>query len=230
MGTVRSTTGPRRHIKVIKFQPQQLRCYLVAGTQDVNNSKEQLVTKVHQALTAGITMFQYREKGKSNLNTAEREQTAQQLKELCHSYQVPFVVDDDIDLAVKVGADGIHVGQNDEQIQRVLKQAGKHQFVGYSCNTLKEIDRANQLGVDYIGSGPVFPTQSKADADPAIGTKKLHQLVQRSRHPLVAIGGIAEDNLSAIAQTDCRGIATISMIMQSPDIAQTVKKVLEIFD
>jgi len=210
----------------IKFSPTQLQAYFVCGSQDV--AEGQLTTVVAQALRAGITAFQFRDKGTSHLTVKERLDVGQKLHQLCSAYQVPFIVDDDVDLALALQADGIHVGQTDQQIQQVLSRVGNRLFVGFSCSTPAEVAQANQLAqLSYIGSGPVFPTGSKADADPVIGLAGLAQLVQLSRHPVVAIGGITEAQLPEITQTGASGSAVISLLTQSTDIAKTVQKMLQ---
>lgn len=214
---------------MMRFEPDMLRCYLVGGSQDTDHDPAQLRKRVSAALDAGITMFQYREKGSSTLDASGRRQLAQELMQMCHQHRVPFVIDDDVALAQDLGADGIHVGQDDEKIQQVLAQVGSQMMVGYSCSTLAEVQRANHLGVDYVGSGPIYPTISKADADPVVGVAGLTRLVTASWHPIVAIGGIAEDNLSRVASSHCSGVATISMILRSADITATVHRVLQTF-
>lgn len=214
---------------MMRFHPDMLRCYLVGGSQDTNHDPQQLLQAVKQALQAGITMYQYREKGSSNLSPQARLTLGQQLEQLCHHYDVPFIIDDDVALAQRLGADGVHVGQDDEKIQQVIAQVGSQMMIGYSCSTEAEVQQANHLGIDYVGSGPVYPTMSKADADPVIGVDGLKRLVATSWHPVVAIGGIAEDNLKHVATSHCSGIATISMILQSRDIGATVQHVLKTF-
>lgn len=212
-----------------RFKPDMLRCYLVGGSQDTHHDPQQLLDDVNQALQAGITMYQYREKGSSKLSPQEKLSLGKQLQQLCRQHNVPFVIDDDVALAQKLGADGVHVGQDDEKIQQVIAQVGSQMMIGYSCSTQAEVQRANHLSVDYVGSGPVYPTTSKADADPVIGVDGLTKLVATSWHPIVAIGGIAEDNLQRVATSHCSGIATISMILQSADIGATVRHVLDEF-
>lgn len=214
---------------MMRFNPDMLRCYLVGGSQDTNHDPQQLLDDVKQALAAGITMFQYREKGSSRLSGQEKLALGQQLMHLCRQHNVPFIIDDDVALAQQLGADGVHVGQDDEKIQQVIAQVGSQMMIGYSCSTEAEVQRANHLGVDYVGSGPVYPTMSKADADPVIGVDGLTKLVETSWHPIVAIGGIAEDNLQHVAGSQCSGVATISMILQSQDIDATVQHVLNVF-
>ncbi|MCZ3394226.1 thiamine phosphate synthase, partial [Enterococcus faecium] len=119
--------------------------------------------------------------------------------------------DDYVDLALAIHAEGIHVGQKDEKIESVLKRVQGSMIVGLSCNTEAQVKRANQLdGIDYLGTGTVFETISKADAGAALGVAKLQELVELSRYPIVAIGGITLDNLPQTMATGVKGFAAIS--------------------
>lgn len=208
----------------LPFESGMLRSYFIAGTQDIKDKHKTLEEVVKQALEAGITAFQYREKGPTSLTGDAKAKMAQALRELCADYQVPFIVDDDVALAVQTNADGVHVGQKDERVTQVLKEIGETMFVGLSCDTKAQIEIANQTaGISYIGSGPVYPTGSKADADPVIGVDGLANLVKVSQLPVVAIGGITEENIQELPKTGVAGTAVISMIAQSDDVFRTVK-------
>lgn len=153
---------------MMKFAPNILKFYLVGGSQDVGKDPDHFLYDVETALAAGVTAFQYREKGGSRLDHAATVKMATRLRNLTRQYRVPYFIDDDEELALQVGADGVHVGQKDQRIETVIRWAAGKLMIGYSCNTAAEIARANQLpAVDYVGAGPVFPTNSKADADPA---------------------------------------------------------------
>lgn len=207
-----------------------LQAYLVGGTQDTHYNPTEFLQKVELAMQSGITAFQYREKGDSRLTRQERLEMAQRLRKLTHHYHIPYFIDDNEKLALQVGADGAHVGQKDQRIETVIRRAAGKLMIGYSCNTPSEIKRANQLtAVDYVGAGPVFPTNSKADADPVLGLTKLHQLVQVSHHPIVAIGGLNPNNVKTTAKTGVVGGAVISMILQSENIPQTVNQLRHAF-
>jgi thiamine-phosphate pyrophosphorylase len=209
----------------LEFEPAQLRAYFVCGTQDVVG--RDLETVVQTALDAGITAFQYRDKGASQLTAAQRLTLGERLRQRCADAHVPFIVDDDVELALGLQADGIHVGQSDDRVTQVIERVPGQLFVGLSCSTLAEIKVANQIdGIAYIGSGPIFPTNSKDDADPVVGLAGLRELVAASQRPIVAIGGITVDQLPAIAATGAAGAAVISMLAQSPDMAATVKAML----
>lgn len=214
----------------MNFSPQMLQVYLVGGTQDTGNDPQRFLTAVEDAMRAGITAFQYREKGSSKLNDQQKLQLANRLRKLTRQYDIPLFIDDDEQLALAVDADGVHVGQKDQRIEAVIKHAGGKLIIGYSCNTPAEIKKANQLSpVDYLGIGPVFPTKSKADADPALGVDYLHQLTQLSKHPTVAIGGITRDNMQATLQSGVNGLAVISLILGSQNITETVQAMRQLY-
>lgn len=205
----------------MKFNAQQLGVYFVAGTQDVP-AGERLTDILAIAIAAGITAFQYREKGPHALTGARRESLGRQLRQQCSVANIPFFVDDDLQLALTLEADGIHVGQTDQAIEKVI-QSAPNLIIGYSCHTPSQIAHANQLAnIDYIGSGPIYPTVSKADADPAIGVTGLTNLVALSRVPVVAIGGINLQNVDQVATSGCAGTAIISAITQANDIRGVV--------
>lgn len=201
----------------------------MAGTQDLHHSPSALLLRVEEALQGGITAFQFREKGSSNLDEAAKVKLGREIKQLCKSYGVPLFVDDDVKLAQHIHADGIHVGQKDQRIEQVLAEVGNQMMVGYSCNTTEQVAHANKLPVDYIGVGPIYPTNSKADADPAIGPQQLQELVRLSKHPVVAIGGINDQNISEVANTHCAGAAVISYLANNNDLGEAIDQMKTAF-
>ncbi|WP_461240540.1 thiamine phosphate synthase [Paucilactobacillus sp. N302-9] len=210
----------------MKFNAEMLKAYLVGGTQDLGDPSA-FLPKIEALMKAGITAFQLREKGTSRLNEDERYELALQCKQLTTKYQIPLIIDDDFPLAIKIQADGVHVGQKDRRVEAVIDAVGDDMFVGYSCNTAAEIRVANQLPqVAYVGSGPIYPTNSKADADPAIGTTGLKNLLEVSDKPIVAIGGITEKNVPDVLATGVSGISSISMFLNSANIEKTMQIVL----
>lgn len=213
----------------VTFEPGLLRAYFVAGSQDVpgQDLREVLATM----LTAGITAFQYRDKGNSQLTPDQRLALGKELRDQCHAASVPFIVDDDVEMALALHADGIHVGQSDQKIQQVIQEvSGQNMFVGLSCSTAAEVAAANQLtGVDYLGSGPIFPTTSKDDADPVIGVAGLQQLVTQANVPIVAIGGITVESLAAVAATGAAGVAVITLLTRSTSPASDVAAMRQAF-
>lgn len=201
----------------VTFEPGLLRAYFVAGSQDVPG--QDLRKVLATMLDAGITAFQFRDKGASTLNEEQRLALGSDLRVQCHEANVPFIVDDDVDLAILLNADGIHVGQSDQKIQQVIEKVDdRRMFVGLSCNTAAQVAAANQIdGIDYIGSGPIYPTVSKDDADPAMGVDGLAALVKQANVPIVAIGGVTVDSLPAIAATGAAGVAVITLLTRSND-------------
>lgn len=211
----------------MRFKPEMLKAYFVCGSQDVPEGQFENV--VNAAIKAGITAFQFRDKGTaSTLSPIDRAAMAMKLRGRCAEAGIPFIVDDNVELAKQVNADGIHVGQSDEQIQRVVDEVGDQMIVGLSCSNEAEVQAADAIeGIDYYGSGPIHPTGSKADADPVIGLDGLQQLVGLTDRPIVAIGGITVADLSGVIETGAAGSAVISLIAQSEDIDGVVKAMLE---
>ncbi|PIO82359.1 thiamine-phosphate diphosphorylase [Loigolactobacillus backii] len=205
------------------MQKTDLAVYFVAGSQDIP-AGETLLGVLEAALSAGITTFQYREKGSNSLTSATAKLAlAQQARDLCANYKVPFIVDDDVDLALAVKADGIHVGQKDETIQQVIQRVRGKLIVGLSCNTLEQVKRAQSIvGIDYLGIGPIFSTTSKADAEPEIGIVGLKRALSFNKLPSVAIGGIDSNTMAATAATGVDGLAVISLITHSPHRAKII--------
>ncbi|GDZ90370.1 thiamine phosphate synthase [Streptococcus dysgalactiae] len=206
----------------------KLKLYFVCGTSDCPDGN--ILEVVEQALEAGITLFQFREKGTNSLVGPAKLRLASQLQALCRNYHVPFIIDDDIELALKLDADGIHIGQTDVSVKeaRVLLPS---KIIGLSVSTMDEYCASNIELVDYIGVGPFRPTQSKEDAKPPIGnttTKAIRKFNQT--HPIVAIGGITSDVVPEIIQAGADGIAVISAISKSPvpkDATTELKVVIE---
>lgn len=213
----------------VTFEPGLLRAYFVAGSQDVPGKDLRVV--LAEMLQAGITAYQFRDKGASTLTPAERLALGRDLRGQCRAASVPFIVDDDVDMALALDADGVHVGQSDERIQQVLAATKDRQmFVGLSCSTSAEVAAANQLtGLAYIGSGPIYPTVSKDDADPVIGTAGLQALVAQANVPIVAIGGVTQESLPAIAQTGAAGVAVITLLTRNPQPERAVQGMLAAF-
>ncbi|WP_261810931.1 thiamine phosphate synthase [Levilactobacillus humaensis] len=213
----------------VTFESGLLRAYFVAGSQDVPDQdlREVLATM----LKAGITAFQFRDKGTSTLTATERVALGRDLREQCRVASVPFIVDDDVDLALTLHADGIHVVQSDDGVQQVLDAVKpRDMFVGLSCSTAEEVAAANQVaGIAYLGSGPIFPTTSKADADPVIGTAGLAKLVDQSHVPVVAIGGLTVETMSEVAATGAAGAAVITLLTRSTDPVRDVAQMRQAF-
>lgn len=201
---------------------EQLAVYFVMGSINCHGGQSPLQV-LEDALQAGITMFQLREKGKGALQGEELEQFARSCQSLCQSYGVPFIVNDDITLALKLGADGVHVGQEDEALLEVRSKLSQT-TIGVSVHTEQEMELAVAGGADYVGIGPIYATSSKEDAKPPAGVGFLQQMRRRyPDFPIVAIGGITEQDAAAVRQAGADGVAVISELCKSSDRARTVR-------
>lgn len=170
--------------------------------------------QVEESLKGGATMIQLREK---HLDHEHFLKEAKEIKELCRKYQVPFLINDDVDLAVEVDADGVHVGQHDMEAGEVRKKIGPNRILGVSAQTVEQALLAQQAGADYLGVGAVFPTGTKDDAD-AVSIQTLGEICHAVSIPVVAIGGIGQHNVMQLAGSGICGIAVVSAIYAQPDI------------
>lgn len=187
-----------------------------------NAKQREPLAILEEALKAGITMFQFREKGPKALIGQAYEKFASDCQKLCQQYDVPFIVNDDVDLAIKLKADGVHIGQDDMHISIAREKIGDI-LLGISVHSDAELQVALQYGADYVGIGPIFATRSKQDANEPSGTVFLQQV--RSQHPelpIVAIGGIDTANAHTVFEAGSDGVAVISAICESNDIQHTV--------
>ncbi|MFJ7730976.1 thiamine phosphate synthase [Lysinibacillus sp. NPDC097231] len=199
---------------------EDLLLYFIMGTGNVFNQKP--INVLEEALQSGVTMFQFREKGAKALTGQAYENFARLCQKLCRQYNVPFIVNDDVELAVKLSADGVHVGQDDLPISIVREKVGK-MLLGVSVHSQEELQTALQYGADYVGIGPIFSTTSKSDAKPPSGTTFLQQVrKQYPTLPIVAIGGINCSNAHMVFKAGADGVAVISAICESEDISNTV--------
>lgn len=173
-----------------------------------------LKSQVEKALKGGATMIQIREK---DLNEKDFLLEAEELLALCRSYNVPFIVNDNVELAVKIGADGVHVGQSDMNARDVRALIGNDKILGVSTQTVEQALFAQECGADYLGVGAVFPTGSKDDAE-VLDRKTLMDICKAVSIPVVAIGGITKDNVRELKGTGIAGISVISAIFAQKDI------------
>lgn len=185
-----------------------------------------LASQVEEALEGGATFLQLREK---NLDDAHFLEEARELQALCREHGVPFIVNDNVDVALAMGADGIHVGQHDMEAGDVRKLLGPDKILGVSAQTVDQAILAEQRGADYLGVGAVFPTGSKDDADD-VSFEELKAICEAVSIPVVAIGGISLLNVKELAGSGICGIAVISAIFAQNDIkmaAQQLRKETE---
>lgn len=184
---------------------------------------ETLKSQVEKALKGGATMIQIREK---DLDEKDFLLEAEELLALCRSYNVPFIVNDNVELAVKIGADGVHVGQSDMNARDVRALIGNDKILGVSTQTVEQALFAQECGADYLGVGAVFPTGSKDDAE-VLDRKTLMDICKAVSIPVVAIGGITKDNVRELKGTGIAGISVISAIFAQKDIQDATAELLK---
>lgn len=180
--------------------------YLVT---DSSYGKDKLFNIVEDALKNGVTLLQVREK---NMDGGEFYSETKRLKELADIYKVPLIVDDRADIALAADAAGVHVGQSDLPVKEARKIMGNGKIVGASVQTLDEAVKAENEGADYLGSGAIFPTSTKEDAN-CIDISTLKNICSSVHIPVVAIGGINKDNLGIFKGVPISGISVVSAIM-----------------
>ena len=175
---------------------------------------------VKESLDGGATFMQLREK---TLDEETFYQEAVELQALCKEYGVPFVVNDDVEIAVRMNADGVHVGQSDMEAGDVRALIGPDKILGVSAQTVEQAKLAEERGADYLGVGAVFPTGSKDDAED-VPFETLKEICQAVSIPVIAIGGITEGNTPALAGSGICGIAVISAIYAQEDIPEATRR------
>ena len=172
-----------------------------------------LYSAVEQSILGGVTMVQLREK---DLAQEEFQKEARQIQELCKKHQVPFLINDNVELAVEIEADGVHVGQHDMEAGQVRQKIGPDKILGVSAQTVEQALKAQAAGADYLGVGAVFPTGTKDDAD-AVSLDTLKAICQAVDIPVVAIGGIKESNILSLKGSGICGVAVVSAIYAKED-------------
>ena len=198
----------------MKFNRNDLGLYLVTDQRWLNGRS--LVDDVRQAILGGVTMVQLREK---ELNDDQFIEIAKEVKALCQEYRIPFIINDNIQVALAVDADGVHVGQSDMEASKVRELIGPDKILGVSAHDIKEGLIAKANGADYLGIGAMFATTSKDDATP-VSIETMNAIMEATQLPAVAIGGISLANLSQFNGTSIDGIAVISAILAQKNIHQ----------
>ena len=187
---------------------------------------ETLRSQVERALKGGATFIQLREK---ELNEGDFLEEAKEIQKLCREYHVPFVINDNVEIAAAIGADGVHVGQSDMEAGDVRRRLGPDKIIGVSAQTAEQALCAQEHGADYLGVGAVFPTGSKADAT-EVSRETLEEICRAVDIPVIAIGGIGRENVMELKGSGICGIAVISAIFAQKDIeaaAAELKKRVE---
>lgn len=168
-----------------------------------------------KAIQGGVTSIQLREKTQ---NLTEYRQLAWQFKIFLHPYKIPLIINDHVDIAKEVDAEGVHIGQSDTPPQLARKILGPNKFIGWSVETLTEVHKANQLDcINYVAASAVFPSKTKPDCKTIWGVSGLQQVIQLSKYPVMAIGGIKQNNINLIMNSGACGAAVIGAIHDHPD-------------
>lgn len=205
----------------MKAQPDYS-IYLV--TDDGCLQGRALIDCVREALEGGVTLVQYRAKTASS---AEMYAEALQLKALCDSFNVPLIINDRLDIAMAVGAAGVHLGQDDLPCAAARKLLGEDYLIGVSAHNPAEAKAALQSGADYLGCGAVFGTATKADVK-KLGTEGLMAICREKGLPVVGIGGVTADNYREVRAAGADGAAIVSGILAQPDIRATVRAIARV--
>ena len=202
----------------MKFAKEDLLLYAVTDRHWLKD--ETLENQVEKALQGGATFLQLREKSlDDDIFLAE----AKEIQKLCKKYQVPFVINDNVDIALAIDADGVHVGQSDMEALDVRKRLGPDKIIGVSAQNVQQALLAQKHGADYLGVGAVFPTGSNDDAED-VSFETLKAICQAVDIPVIAIGGITKENVSELKGSGICGIAVISAIFAQKDIKAATKE------
>ena len=201
----------------MNFTKESLRLYAVTDRSWLHG--ETLYEQVEKALKGGVTLVQLREK---ELPEADFEQEAKELLELCHKYNVNLIINDNVSLAVKVGADGVHIGQSDMGVEKARAILGKEKIIGVTAKTVEQAKAAEAAGADYLGSGAVFGTSTKKDAK-TMDHALLQEICENVKIPVVAIGGIDGDNVLLLKDRKMAGVAVVSGLFACEDIKKAAE-------
>lgn len=206
----------------MKLNKKDLLLYAVTDRKWVG--EKTLLQQVEESIKGGVTFVQIREK---ELDDSLFLDEAIKMKALCERYQVPFVVNDNVEIAIKSNAHGVHVGQDDMEASNVRELIGKDKILGVSVQTIEQAIEAEKKGADYLGVGAVFPTNSKDDAA-EVSLETLKIICQNVNIPVVAIGGINLNNINQLKNTGIAGVALISAIFANKDIESATKELKSI--
>jgi thiamine-phosphate pyrophosphorylase len=190
-----------------------LSVYLVMGIHGIHGQSAIQIAEL--ALKGGVTMLQLREK---NADIREILEAGKALKQLCKEHEVPFIINDRVDLAMVLGADGVHVGQTDLPANEVRRLMGPNAVIGVSAGNRFEANRAMSEGADYLGVGSIFATSTKTDAGAPVGIRWVREVRRMTNDvPIVGIGGITADNAAEVILAGANGVAVVSAILNQAD-------------
>lgn len=201
----------------MKVDNQSLLLYLVTDNRWLGDNS--LESQVEESLKNGVTFVQLREK---NIEYDRFLELARNIKQLTKQYKVPFVINDNIEVAINSGADGLHIGQEDMEVSEARGILGENKILGVSAQTVEQALKAEQDGADYIGVGAMFTTGTKNDAD-YVSLELLKKICNSVSIPVVAIGGINENNILQLKGSGIDGVAVVSAILAKNDIGEATK-------
>ena len=207
----------------VKLKPEELRLYAVTDRAWTDGT-EGVCRQVEAAVRGGATFVQLREK---HLEHDEFLAEARAVAALCRALGVKCVINDDVDIAVESGADGVHVGQEDLEASLARERLGPGKIIGVSAHNAAEARRAEAAGADYIGSGAAFATSTKETAAP-IGPEGLRAVVEAVSIPVVAIGGISRENIGRLEGLGLAGVAVVSALFAAPDVEAAARELSEL--
>ena len=203
-----------------------LALYLVTARYD--GKEEDFLKKIEEACNSGVTLVQLREK---ECSTREYYELAHKVKTITDRYQIPLMIDDRVDVCLAVDASGVHIGADELPVEVVRKLIGKDKILGVTAKTVERALEAEKHGADYLGVGAIYPTTTKVITQPT-SIETLKEIATTVSIPIVAIGGIKEDNMELLEGTGIAGVAIVSKIMKAKDIKEKCyslrKKVTEI--
>ena len=200
-----------------------LSLYLIT---DKSEDVEKFLNTIEEAIKGGTTVVQIREK---TADTLDFYNLVLKVKEITTKYNVPLIINDRVDVALAIDADGVHVGQSDMPCDVTRRLIGENKILGVSAATIEEAQKAQKDGADYIGTGAVFPTQTKDDA-PSVTKQELKEIVDSIDIPVVAIGGITLENAHELVDTGISGLSVVSAIMSSDNPKKSSEELLKIFN
>ena len=200
-----------------------LSLYLVTDNSD---DEEKFLRTIEEAILGGVSIVQIREK---TADTLDFYNLALKVKEITSKYDVPLIINDRVDIALAIDADGVHVGQSDMPCDVTRKLIGDEKILGVSAATVNEAQKAEKDGADYIGTGAIFPTATKDDAE-SVTIDELKEVVDSINIPVVAIGGITLKNAEELTDTGIAGLSVVSAIMSADNPKKASEELLNIFN
>ncbi|MBD3110060.1 thiamine phosphate synthase [Bacillus sp. AGMB 02131] len=202
----------------MRINRESLLVYAVTDRKWLNG--QTVARQVEEAIIGGATFIQLREK---QLHYDDFLTEAIQVKKVTDCYNIPFVINDQVDIAIACDADGVHIGQDDLPVHSVRSLIGPYKILGVSAQTVEQAMAAEQAGADYLGVGAMFPTSTKQDAE-RVSFETLKQICEAVSIPVVAIGGITEQNVSLLSGSGIAGVAVISALFAQNDIKEAAKR------